>query len=95
MEKPVFKPWANAVTLWYEHCPGANEAKQQALIQTELETMKRLASMAEPIANEIGELSVQLTALEFRREALSKLYKELEKQYNEISASYDNRLNGK
>lgn len=94
MEKPVFKPWAHAVTLWYEHCPGAEEAKRQALLQIDLDAMKRLAEMAEPIATEIGELSVEISAFESRRESLSKLYKELEKQYNEHSAAYDKRLNG-
>lgn len=95
MEKPAFKSWANAVTLWYEHCPGIDEAKRQALMQMELDTMKQLSDMAEPLATEIGNLSVQITALESRREALSKLYKELEKRYSDHSASYDKHLNGK
>ncbi|WP_435924843.1 hypothetical protein [Paenibacillus sp. DYY-L-2] len=95
MEKPVFKPWAHAVTLWYEHIPGAEEAKRQALTQIDMDAMKRLADMAEPIAIEIGELSVQITALEAKRTALSKLYKELEKQFNEHSTSYSERLNEK
>ncbi|MNY79531.1 hypothetical protein D3C86_2201990 [compost metagenome] len=64
-------------------------------MQIELDTMQRLTDLAEPLAIEIGELSVQIAAFESRRESLSKLYKELEKQYTEHSASYDKRVNGK
>lgn len=89
MEKPAFKPWAHAVTLWYEYTPGVEEAKRQALMQIEMDAMQRLVDMAEPIAIEIGQLSVEIAAMESRRESLSKLYKGLEKQFDEHSATFD------
>lgn len=94
MEKPMFLGWAKVVTLWYEHCPGANDAKRQAISKNDLDAMKRVSDLAGPIATEIGELSVQIIALEARRESLSRFYKELEKQYTEHSESYDKHQGG-
>lgn len=95
MDKPAIKPWAHVVTLWYEHCPGAEEAKRKALLENDLEAMKRIASMANPIVDEIGDLSVQIVTLEAKRDSLSKLYKDLEKQFNDHSDSYDSHFKKK
>ncbi|PZM65687.1 hypothetical protein [Paenibacillus dendritiformis] len=95
MSKPEFLSFGNVAGVWYVHCPGVEDAIREARMQTDLEAMERIAEFGKVIATEIGQINAQIRALNERCATLIAIYKELEKHYNEHSASYDKLLENK